>query len=98
MAHHAQKFTGRWILAEIRSTTSPCSRLGITVTKRFGHACQRNRFKRLVREAFRLSCSQVSPPLDILIRPRTLALQAGMREIQEEMVAFIEKASEAVKK
>ena len=48
MGWSAIKYTGRWILADIRVTNATYSRLGITVTKRFGQAIQRNRFKRIV--------------------------------------------------
>lgn len=94
MGRHATKFTGRWILADIRLTNGPSSRLGITVTKRFGEAYQRNRFKRIVREAFRLSCTRLTPAFDIVIRPRTQALCAKKDDIQQELLNFIECASQ----
>lgn len=93
MGTHTVKFTGRWIIVDIRITQGPFSRLGITVTKRFGHSVLRNRFKRIVREAFRLSCSRLIPNFDIVVRPRTQALQAAMQDIQQELLYFIERAS-----
>lgn len=90
---HARKFTGQWILAEFRATAEPLSRLGITVTKRYGEAFQRNRFKRLVREAFRHSARDLTHPFDIIIKPRTLALHAGMQQIQDELSHFMRLAT-----
>lgn len=93
MGNHTVKFTGRWIIVDIRVTNGPFSRLGITVTKRFGHSVLRNRFKRIVREAFRLSCSRFTPKFDLVVRPRTQALKGAMQDIQKELLYFIERAS-----
>lgn len=90
MTQKTVKYTGEWILADIRLTHATVSRVGVTVTKRYGPAYQRNRFKRLVREAFRLSCAHFFPTFDVVIRPRSKALQASMLSIQKELIHFIE--------
>jgi ribonuclease P protein component len=47
------------------------SRLGLSVgRKKFRKAHDRNRFKRLVREAFRLSRPAIPPGLDLVVVPR----------------------------
>ena len=97
MGYNAAKFIGQWILVDIRVTSGLFSRLGITATKRFGQAVQRNRFKRLVREAFRLACPHLTPTFDVVVRPRTQALHAGMHDIQLELLHFIEQASQQLK-
>lgn len=94
MGTHAKKFTGQWILIEIRMNNGPLSRLGITAAKRYGQAFERNRFKRLVREAFRLSISSLTPTFDIVVRPRTQALKAKMQDIQQELLHLIKLATE----
>ncbi len=49
------------------------SRLGLSVPRRVGNAVQRNKLKRLCREAFRLLNSSLPKHMDILItvRPHT---------------------------
>lgn len=45
-------------------------RLGLSVSRKVGKAVVRNRWKRLIREAFRLTRSQLPPGLDLVALPR----------------------------
>ena len=46
-------------------------RIGITTSKKIGNAVERNRSRRLLKEAFRSICPQVSPCYDIVIVARS---------------------------
>ena len=48
----------------------PYTRLGLSVSRRVGPAVVRNRWKRLIREAFRLSRQRLPDGLDLVVRPR----------------------------
>jgi ribonuclease P protein component len=45
-------------------------RLGLSVSKKVGSAVVRNRWKRLIREAFRLSQSELPTGIDLIVRPQ----------------------------
>jgi ribonuclease P protein component len=45
-------------------------RLGLSVSRRVGGAVVRNRWKRLLREAFRLTRSQLPQGIDLIVVPR----------------------------
>jgi ribonuclease P protein component len=48
----------------------PYLRLGLSVSRKYGPAHRRNRFKRLCREAFRLTRNDLPAGLDLVIIPR----------------------------
>lgn len=85
MYHSQQKYVGSYIVLEIRDNQKPFSRLGITASKKFGKSHQRNRFKRIVREAYRLNTHQIPKGKDIHIRPRKKSLEAKCSDIETEI-------------
>jgi ribonuclease P protein component len=67
-------------------------RLGISASKRkIRKACDRNRVKRMVREAFRLSKAELPPGIDLIIVPRGPGLT--FRQAREGLPALARSAA-----
>ena len=66
-----RSFAGRYIVVYMVGNDRNPLRIGIPVSKKMGCAVRRNRIKRLIREAFRLSESVPSEGYDIVARPRS---------------------------
>ena len=81
---YGKKITGRSVIFDILTEKFPYRRLGVTVSKRFGNAADRNRFKRLIREAFRLHQYLLPPGLIINASPHPQAPSPTFQEILED--------------
>ena len=68
------------------------ARLGVSTPKRYGNAVRRNRFRRVVRAAFR-SMTPVLPPRDILVEPRAGLVEPTLAGIAADLLAAAGKAS-----
>jgi len=61
------------IVVYARKTGQPVTRLGLSVGRRYGNSVCRNRIKRLLREAFRLSRHELPEGYDLIVVPRNVA-------------------------
>jgi len=77
---------GSFIIVEYCPKLTEQTVLGISVSKRYGNAVKRNRFKRLVRESFRLFNSEIPNHLMLNIKPRKYASAASLEEISDELL------------
>ena len=60
-------------------------RLGLSVSRKVGNAVKRNRWKRLLREAFRLQFAKLPSGVDLVIVPRTEA-EPNLKAIELSLV------------
>lgn len=66
------------------------TRLGLTVGKRHGGAVQRNRLKRVLREAFRLERPNLPAGLDLILAPRP-GVRLVLRNVRAALVSLAQR-------
>jgi ribonuclease P protein component len=89
MSARAQRLQGSWLFVDVCSNLHIKTRLGITVTRKYGNACTRNRFKRMVREAFRLSYQHLPQGLDLVVRPRRGIQTMLLPQLKDELLSLL---------
>jgi ribonuclease P protein component len=74
-------------------------RIGFTVGRALGGAVQRNRMKRRLREAVRITLARLTAPVDVVINPKRALLQADfvliVAEIERAFAQIEQKAGAA---
>ena len=73
-----------------RSSGSRVSRLGISVPRKVGNAVQRNRIKRIIREAFRLHSDVFPRNSDIVFTVRPGFPLTGMQAVRDAVALLTE--------
>lgn len=91
LAYSGNRSIGKLIAFDFKQNHLSHPRLGITVTKRFGKAHERNRFKRLVREAYRIFFASSSVNVDFNVKPLSVAKTATLEEVYNDLSVFFQK-------
>lgn len=81
LSDSGQRIATRFFIVLAAPAKGGASRIGITVSRKVGGAVQRNRIKRLAREAFRLNRHLLARPLEISLIARRLAAEMPSRAV-----------------
>ena len=68
------------------------NRVGVTVSKKLGHAVVRNRVRRRLREIYRLNEDLFLPGWDLVVVARSRAVNADFSKLTRAYLALAEKA------
>lgn len=88
---------GQWLMVSyapartrLKSSVAPAARLGIAVTKKVSpRAVDRNKFKRTIRDAFRLVRADITSPVDIVVVARRDVTTAATNKLRSEFVGLL---------
>ena len=75
-----------YLVVYVKKNRTGKNRLGITATKKIGGAVERNRARRVIREAYRLSENGMPTGVDIVIVARGRATTAPMQAVQKSLL------------
>lgn len=81
------------LVTYVRKNNKGYCRVGITTGKKIGKAVERNRCRRLIREAYRLIRPQVQGNWDIVFVARTRTASASMPQVKAAMTAHFKALS-----
>lgn len=88
-----RKVHARYFIAFILPNSGDRPRLGITATRKIGKSFERNRARRLLREAFRKNKWLVPRGVDIVINVKRPLVEAGYSDLEGDFINFLERLS-----
>jgi ribonuclease P protein component len=82
----------QWLIVYACENGLPHLRLGLSVARKIGSAPRRNRFKRLYREAFRLTRAAMPIGLDLVLIPRS-SQEPTLADLKESLPRLVEEVA-----
>ena len=90
--YHSSGQADSYLVLYARKNRSDCNRVGITVSKKLGHAVVRNRVRRRLKEVYRLNEERFSPGWDIVVVARSRAVDAPFSALTRSYLTLAQKA------
>ena len=84
--------TNGYLVLYARRNRTNTNRVGVTVSKKLGHAVVRNRVRRRLREVYRLNETRFSPGWDIVVVARSRCITADFGKLTQAYLSLAEKA------
>jgi len=91
--NRGESCANRYLVVYCRRNGTKRNRVGLTVGAKLGHAVQRNRLRRRLREIYRLHETQFARGYDIVVVARSAAMQASYRQLEGAYLRCAEKLS-----
>ena len=80
------------------SNGNSVSRLGLVVGRKFGNSPRRNRFKRILREAYRLNKSLLNNGVDIVVIPRPGLTELTLNAVEDKFKVILIQIDDKLKR
>ena len=90
--YHTVGFADPYLVLYARRNREGINRVGITVSKKLGHAVVRNRVRRRLREVYRLNEQRFQPGWDIVVVARSKAVDAAFPQLTKSYLTLAKKA------
>ena len=90
--YHTSGQADSYLVLYARKNRSEYNRVGVTVSKKLGHAVVRNRTRRRLREVYRLNEEKFSPGWDIVVVARSRAVEAPFSALTRSYLNLAKKA------
>ncbi len=90
--YHSSGFADSYLVLYARRNRTGVNRVGITVSKKLGHAVVRNRTRRRLREIYRLNEQRFQPGWDIVVVARTRAVEAPFSKLTASYLSLAARA------
>lgn len=81
-----------YLVLYARPNRTCANRVGITASKKLGHAVVRNRVRRRLREVYRLNEDRFAPGWDIVVVARSRCIDADFQKLTQAYLSLAEKA------
>lgn len=90
--YHTSGYADSFLVLYARRNRVGVNRVGITVSKKLGHAVVRNRTRRRLREIYRLNETKFQPGWDIVVVARSRAVEAPFAKLTDSYLALAARA------
>ena len=90
--YHTSGQADGYLVLYARRNRTQTNRVGITVSRKLGHAVVRNRIRRRLREVYRLNEEQFTSGWDIVVVARSRCIKADFATLTNAYLSLAEKA------